>query len=249
MMIYNPYDLIDLLINGKKIHGRPIAFDSDITNHKTMENAFGNYVKPTKLSSCCPDCGQGLEFEVVLNDPPFDVVILTCYHCKPQAPSSPDPFMNPLDDGRIPIHDLDPLLHDPNAALSFFKYVVNDDGNESSVADRIQFDIEDDEDIVGNIVAGSFATAETEDEIQVSEVSESTAKAMVTETTKEVVEIKTTTEPQEMSEIKKESKEIPLKKNKVNEAKKPLAKKPKIAIEPADGLTAEIELDDLAEQE
>ena len=99
--------MIPLLINGQNLHGRPIEFDSDVANQKTMENAFGNPVKPTKISTCCPDCGQGLEFDLTLGDPPYSSVEVTCYICNPAAPPPVDPFMNPLEDGRVPGHDLD----------------------------------------------------------------------------------------------------------------------------------------------
>jgi len=145
MSDYNPYDLISIKVNGQDIHGRPFEFDSDIVDQKNLTNAFGSIVKPTKISSCCPDCGQGLEFDVTFGDPPFACVEVICYHCNPDSAPTADPFMNPIDDGRIAGHELDPLLHNPNEQI-----VGDDDG--SSVADRIDFDssetLDDDDDLV-----------------------------------------------------------------------------------------------------
>lgn len=130
--MYNPYDLVPMLINNQELTGRPIEYDSEVVDNNSMTNAFGHPVKPSKLSTVCPDCGQGLEFDVILGDPPFGVVAKICYHCNPAPPPQADPFMNPVDEGRIPVHELDPLLHDPGQQV-----ISNDD---SSVADRFQFD-------------------------------------------------------------------------------------------------------------
>lgn len=127
-MAYNPYDLVPLLINGKEMQGRPFEFDSDVADNAAMTNSFGNYVKPTKISTCCPDCGDGMEVEVNLNDPPFDPVVLNCQQCNPGMPEVVDPFMNPVDSDRVAEHELDPLLHNPDEQIKT---------DESTVADRI----------------------------------------------------------------------------------------------------------------
>lgn len=137
--MYNPYDLVKMTVNNKEIFGRPIALDSDVVNNNDLTNAFGNIVKPTKLSTVCPDCGQGLEFDVILDIPPFSTVNRRCYICSPEtAIVSADPFMNPVADGRISEFDLDPLLHDPS------QQVVSEE--ESSVADRFKVETTDLED-------------------------------------------------------------------------------------------------------
>lgn len=129
-MNYNPYDLLQLKINGKPMHGRPFEFDSAVANQKTMKNAFGRLVKPTKLATVCPDCGQGLEINVKLDEPPFRVINYSCHHCHPAPKPLVDPFVNPLQSGRIPVADLDPLLHNPDKPL--------DKGSVGSVADRFE---------------------------------------------------------------------------------------------------------------
>jgi hypothetical protein len=114
---YNPYDLVKLIINGKPIDGRPIAFDSNIINQKTMKNSFGAFVKPIKAVTVCPDCGQGMTVDLRLPDPPFLPVSHSCPQCCPAPPPLIDPFVNPLQTGRVPIAELDPLLHNPDKPL------------------------------------------------------------------------------------------------------------------------------------
>lgn len=109
---YNPYDLVPLLINGKPITGRPYEFDSQAVNQKKMTNAFGAYVKPTKVATVCPDCAQGLLIDVKLGEPPFSPFSTLCYLCRPAPPPLPDPFINPVKTGRVPAVELDPLLQE-----------------------------------------------------------------------------------------------------------------------------------------
>ena len=120
-----------MLINGQEMMGRPVEFDSEVVNNMTMENADNEFVVPTKVTLCCPDCGQGLEYELMLDQPPFPVIKETCYNCEEPPPPQIDPFMDPVGDGRIPEHELDPLLHDPG------KQII--DTIDSSVAERYQF--------------------------------------------------------------------------------------------------------------
>lgn len=112
MTEYNPYDLVSMLINGQPIHGRPIEFDTEIVNFSKLTNAFGNLVRPKRLSTICPSCGQGLEVVVSLPDPPFPVVEHNCPYCRPDAAPLSDPFNNPIESGKIDQQELDPLLHD-----------------------------------------------------------------------------------------------------------------------------------------
>lgn len=129
-MNYNPYDLVNLRIGGQEIQGRPYEFDSQPSNQQTMQNAFGGFVKPTHISTVCPECGQGILIEnIVLPDPPFPVVEWVCPHCNPDVPPPLNAFANPLETGRIMEHELDPLLHNPD------EQVVADD---TTVADRIE---------------------------------------------------------------------------------------------------------------
>jgi hypothetical protein len=112
--MYNPYDPVEVIVNGQKMFARPIEFDSEIADPQTSNNAFGYPVKPTKLSATCPDCGSGLEIEVILDDPPFDTIVYNCHYCRPAPEPLPDPFTNPVDTGRVATHELDPLLHNPD---------------------------------------------------------------------------------------------------------------------------------------
>ena len=118
--MYNPFDLLQLVINGHPIDGRPTEFDG-------TPNVGTEMVKPTRVNTVCPDCGSGLEFSLHLPDPPFGVLAFTCTECNPAATESQDPFMNPIHTGRIAPHELDPLLHNPD------NQVVNDG---KTVADR-----------------------------------------------------------------------------------------------------------------
>lgn len=115
--MYNPYDMVPMVINGVEMQGRPVEFDSDIADFDKMENAFGKLVKPKKLTTVCPNCGQGLEVHVVMGDPPFSPVEYTCEHCTPPKLVVNDPFNNPIESGRVPSSELDPLLHDLNEQI------------------------------------------------------------------------------------------------------------------------------------
>lgn len=110
-MQYNPYDLVLLIVNGRQMYGRPVSFDSDVVDQKHMKNAFGKYVKPTQISSTCPDCGQGFIIDVKLSEPPFSAYQCLCPVCKPSPPPMLDPFINPVTTNRISVNELDPILH------------------------------------------------------------------------------------------------------------------------------------------
>lgn len=127
-MVYNPYDLVPVVINGIGTYGRPFEFDSEMVNADTMTNGFGQLVKPSKLSVMCSDCGSGFELDVVLGDYPFEPVVYDCLVCNPVRKMVDDPFMNPIDSQRISAHELDPYLHN-------FKSEIVDDG--LTVADRL----------------------------------------------------------------------------------------------------------------
>lgn len=128
--MYNPFDLVPLIINGEEIFGRPYQFDSEIADHETMQNAFGDLVKPTKVSTVCPGCGSGIDAEVSFaEDPPFSALTINCDNCNPLAGPAEDPFIAPVATGRVDSSELDPLQNVD--ALD----KVTSDG--SSVADRL----------------------------------------------------------------------------------------------------------------
>ncbi len=113
---YNPYALLEMTVNGTAIYGRPTEFDSEVANPITLLNGFGNIIKPVKVSTVCPDCGQGLLLAVELGDPPYQRLDVDCPLCKkPEKPKNP--FVNPITSGRIAQHELDPLLHNPRQQI------------------------------------------------------------------------------------------------------------------------------------
>lgn len=124
---YNPHDMVPMVINNRHTSGRPFRFDSEIVDFNEFRNASGVFVKPSMLSSCCPDCGGGLEVPVSLTDPPFAPVIMNCPLCQKAAPIV-NPFENPVESGRVDPLELDPLQYDHNQNL-------DDDG--LTVADRL----------------------------------------------------------------------------------------------------------------
>lgn len=131
-MNYNPYDLVPLLLNGHATYGRPVEFDSVITNHKTMTNAFGNIMKPTKVSTTCPDCGQGYTLDIECGEPPFEVIEISCPICKPQIAIPETPFIDPVAAGVVGEHEINPELTDIKTGIK---------EETSTVAERITKDI------------------------------------------------------------------------------------------------------------
>lgn len=117
-MSYNPFNLLEFRINGQIVSGRPYEFDSEIANQETQVNAFGNIVKPIKAVTICPDCGNGIDMPIKLDDPPFPIIDIECPVCSPAPPELVDPFINPVSAGRVPAQDLDPILRDPNQPLT-----------------------------------------------------------------------------------------------------------------------------------
>lgn len=107
--MYNPFDLIDISINNKPISGRPVLFDSEIVNYDSMVNAFGTIVKPTRLSTTCPDCGQGLLIDVVFDNPPFSLKT-NCYLCNPVKVEEVI-VINPVTENKIRVEELDPSIN------------------------------------------------------------------------------------------------------------------------------------------
>lgn len=143
-MEYNRYDLVNLVINGQDMVGRPIEFDSDAVGD-TMLNAFGSYVKPTKASTCCPDCGNGIVAPLDdIGDPPFKIISLNCPECNPDQESVSEPFVNPFSES-----ELDPLIvnkdTDDDDSTTVSERISGEDGNQD-IDDQGQIDdIDNDE--------------------------------------------------------------------------------------------------------
>jgi len=132
--MYNPYDMVPMVINGEETVGRPIEFDAPIADFDKMEDGFGNQIKPIKLSTTCPGCGQGLIVTVTLLDPPFSPVRYSCEYCAPveQDKTTHDPFTNPIETGQISQSELDPLLHGQNEQVVPSEGSVADDWPEDT---------------------------------------------------------------------------------------------------------------------
>ena len=138
--MHNPYDILEVTINGHQIHARPFEFDSEPTNLNTLENAQGRLIRPTKLNSVCPDCGQGLVLELDLTDAPEGwsniktYLTFNCHLCNNQEEKTiADPFFNPVEEGRVEPSDLDPLL----VGMGELEQV------ETTVADRMEKEAEE----------------------------------------------------------------------------------------------------------
>lgn len=115
--MYNPFDMIEILINGERQFARPYEFDSDIVDQKNMKNAFGKYVKPTKAITTCNKCGQGVVIDLKLDDPPFSIVTAACERCTPKSPKLGNPFINPVTAKVVSKVELDPILLDTKTKL------------------------------------------------------------------------------------------------------------------------------------
>lgn len=76
----NPYDLIKIKINEQEIYARPVAFDSVPVNTHTLLNKDGNMIRPTMVSSICPDCGQGLEVNIS-KEQLLEEISVVCHIC------------------------------------------------------------------------------------------------------------------------------------------------------------------------
>ena len=117
--MYNPYDLIEVTVNSHILYGRPIAFDSEPVDMQKMLNKKGEIVKPTKLVTVCPDCGQGIEINIKVDKPPFKVKA-NCLYCNPTKISINVPQETKTDIAtkvqktqekpKVEESDLDPLL-------------------------------------------------------------------------------------------------------------------------------------------
>lgn len=105
--MYNPYDLIEVQLEGQRIYARPITFNDDLIDHIKMTGTRGDLIVPNQLSMTCPTCGQGFDIHVSLTNPPFPVLKIDCPYCV-QKRIPEDPFRNPIEDGIIKISDLNP---------------------------------------------------------------------------------------------------------------------------------------------
>jgi hypothetical protein len=130
-MDYNPYDLILVTVNSTTdLYARPVEFDSEVVNTDEMTNSDGQLVMPSKIETVCPDCGSTISIEVKLSGPPFGVIDCVCNECNPAPVPLADPFINPVETGRIKPSDLDPAVINPAEKV--------DENPSTTVADRIK---------------------------------------------------------------------------------------------------------------
>lgn len=106
-MSYNPYDLLLVKIDGIDLYARVIELDSEIKDVVKSTNADGKYVVPKRIITICSKCGQPIEVEVSLPQPPFPTVQLSCESCYP-APVEVCAFIDPITSGRMTLADLNP---------------------------------------------------------------------------------------------------------------------------------------------
>lgn len=102
----NPYDLLDLTVNGKAMQGRPTAWSSEIVDHYSLLGADGLPVVATRVITLCPDCSQGFEADV--DREAQRPIALDCPACRPTvaaqaaAPEAPAPHeLAPSDEGVV----------------------------------------------------------------------------------------------------------------------------------------------------
>lgn len=119
-MNYNPYDMLQVSINGTMFMARPITFDSEVHDHIKMTNVKGHIIKPNRIATTCPRCAGGIECDVVLNDPPFPVIDINCDNCNPPYVAI-EPFIHPIQSGRIHITELSPNIADISQQVSIDK--------------------------------------------------------------------------------------------------------------------------------
>lgn len=106
----SPLQPVPLIINDIPTTGRPYEFDQPPVDKEGFRGADGNYIKPIKCCTSCPECGAGLQVPLQFKgDPPFPSTTLKCnslIDCKhhPLPTPMPDPFVNPFANGDIDIH-------------------------------------------------------------------------------------------------------------------------------------------------
>lgn len=132
MKNYNPYDLVSVKLNSHMTYGRPVEFNSPIIDQNKLTDAFGQIVKPTKISTTCPDCGQGYTLDVELGEPPFATLAINCPICNPVVSVPSNPFVDPVQIGLVKEHHINPSVGDVEKTLEQV---------ETTVADRMPVEV------------------------------------------------------------------------------------------------------------
>jgi hypothetical protein len=106
-MSYNPYDLLVVKIDGVDSYARVLELDSEIKDVVKSTNRDGQFVVPKRIITMCAKCGQPLDLEISLPQPPFPAVVISCESCHP-APVETCTFIDPVASGRMTLADLSP---------------------------------------------------------------------------------------------------------------------------------------------
>lgn len=107
-MNYNPYDLLDVTINGQRTHARVLCLDSDIVDQVKSTNANGHFVVPKDIITMCPNCACPIEMTVDLPQPPFPIIEFNCFNCHPELEPE-TALVDPFAAGRITLIELCPI--------------------------------------------------------------------------------------------------------------------------------------------
>lgn len=113
---YNPYALVELIVNGLSTQGRPFEFNAEPVNANTTLDSSGQQIYPTQCAAPCPQCGDGL----IITLPgqlsgPLRLDCLDILECRLRkravAPALMiDPFRNPFLEGLMAVGDVDLTL-------------------------------------------------------------------------------------------------------------------------------------------
>ena len=111
---YDPYALVNLVVNGKKCHGRPYQFNTERVDHNTLLDKDGKYIWPTRCTAMCPECCGMLDIE--LTEPVLGEFALDCRSVtkcgihksiiEATAPDT-DPFINPFSNRLMVLDGID----------------------------------------------------------------------------------------------------------------------------------------------
>ena len=113
-MNYNPYDLVQVDMYGEMINARPIVLSGIVASNDFLD-PFGRLVKPEKVVLTCPSCGSYIELTLNYDDSPPYVGICGC--CEERKPKYIDPFVNPVECGRISRYDLFSSCLNPSSVV------------------------------------------------------------------------------------------------------------------------------------
>lgn len=104
---YNPFSLIQGILNKQTIYLRPIQFD-DCDYDKEFKKSNGELIRPTMATTTCPKCSCVIEQHVPKNfDLLNDVLNINCIKCNPII-NNIFPFDDPFNLLKISIININP---------------------------------------------------------------------------------------------------------------------------------------------